>query len=293
MAQKASGGRTPEQVARDIKDYVQGKAGRKYRWRGYRSPQGSNVFDDVDPDTVPVGMTAEQLRDYRVRKDMYDADLIGDDYSQQKVNPYRVFRNRHTVRDMEAALDAFNKTDQFRDKYDTSFQDGQYDPRQYGEDNTGGTTDQAPAPITVVPTTTINPPRPRTVAAGWQATDENGAGTLTVIFRDGTYYNYYDVPEDVWNGFRASPSKGRYIRSSLDNFSRGRADMSGHASDARARAVMEALYAESRAAQTFAYQRGVFNKRSHNATRNSPRPSKAHSNPANGLSRGKFSRKKR
>ncbi len=66
-----------------------------------------------------------------------------------------------------------------------------------------------PAPLTVVPTSTSNLKRPRTVAAGWQANADNPKlGKLTVLFRDGTYYNYYDVSEAEWLRFKAAPSKG-------------------------------------------------------------------------------------
>ena len=92
------------------------------------------------------------------------------------------------------------------------------DPRDYEE---------APAPITIKPTSTINPHRPRTVAAGYRpGTSEDGtAGTLTVIFRDGTYYNYYEVPTWLWQNFKRVKSKGRFIAKYLDSYPRGYADI--------------------------------------------------------------------
>lgn len=66
-----------------------------------------------------------------------------------------------------------------------------------------------PAPLTVVPTSTSNLKRPRTVAAGWVANPgDEKLGKLTVLFRDGTYYNYYDVSEAEWLRFKTAPSKG-------------------------------------------------------------------------------------
>lgn len=66
-----------------------------------------------------------------------------------------------------------------------------------------------PAALSVIPTSTTNLRRPRTVAAGWQANpDDENTGKLTVVFRDGTYYNYYDVTKSEWDRFKASPSKG-------------------------------------------------------------------------------------
>lgn len=72
--------------------------------------------------------------------------------------------------------------------------------------------DRGPAALTDVPTSSTNYKRPRTVAAGWQENSEDDPfkGTLTVVFRDGTVYNFYDVPQEVWINFRASISKGRW-----------------------------------------------------------------------------------
>lgn len=70
--------------------------------------------------------------------------------------------------------------------------------------------DRHPAPITIRATATSNPKKPRTLRAGY----ESRTGTLTVIFEDGTWWNYYKVPEDMWQAFRAAPSKGRYLRQS-------------------------------------------------------------------------------
>lgn len=56
-----------------------------------------------------------------------------------------------------------------------------------------------------VPTSTTNYSRPRTVAAGYDPERQ----TMTVVFRDGTFYNYYEVTQSEWDAFRASYSKGR------------------------------------------------------------------------------------
>lgn len=80
-----------------------------------------------------------------------------------------------------------------------------------------------PAPLTVRPTSSSNAKRPRTVAAGYQryvgsranpenrpddAPDVYNLGKLTVMFRDGTLYNYYDVTPEEWSKFKAQISKG-------------------------------------------------------------------------------------
>ena len=75
--------------------------------------------------------------------------------------------------------------------------------------------DRHAAPITIRATSTKNPARPRTLRAGY----EYSTGTLTVIFRDGTWWNYYKVPVYMWEGFRSASSKGAYLRDSgLDNW---------------------------------------------------------------------------
>jgi hypothetical protein len=89
--------------------------------------------------------------------------------------------------------------------------------------------DETPAELTLVPTSTINPERPRTVAAGYDKIDKK----ITVVFRDGTFYNYYEVSPSEWQAFKARVSKGRYIYSYLDSKPRGPADVAGISAVAR------------------------------------------------------------
>jgi len=63
----------------------------------------------------------------------------------------------------------------------------------------------SPARLTDIPTSTTDVSRPRTVAAGY---DEQ-RGVMTVMFRDGTLYNYYEVTPGEWSNFSNSISKGR------------------------------------------------------------------------------------
>ena len=76
----------------------------------------------------------------------------------------------------------------------------------YGPGDTSVAMDrtQAPAALSVVPTSTSNLKRPRTVAAGY----DQDRMVLTVVFRDGTYYNYYDVTPQEWQRFKIAGSKG-------------------------------------------------------------------------------------
>ena len=64
------------------------------------------------------------------------------------------------------------------------------------------------------PTPTINPGRPRTLAAGY----DEYTMTLRIKFRDGEYYTYYQVPPSVWYKFQRASSPGRYINSTLNSY---------------------------------------------------------------------------
>lgn len=92
------------------------------------------------------------------------------------------------------------------------------------------TFDVDPSPTTIAKlelkgTSTTNPKRPRTIAAGY----DYPSGTLTVVFRDGTWWNYYKVPLETWDGFKGAVSKGEFLRASgLDEWDdMGPADRSG------------------------------------------------------------------
>ena len=47
-----------------------------------------------------------------------------------------------------------------------------------------------------------------------------------MVFRDGTYYNYYGVTPREWDLFRSNQSKGVFIRMFLDRKPRGVANAS-------------------------------------------------------------------
>ena len=73
---------------------------------------------------------------------------------------------------------------------------------------------------TEVPTQTSEPDRPRTVAASY----DPQRSVLTLVFRDSTIYNYYDVSVEEWYEFKRLPSKWEYISDYLNFKPRGPAD---------------------------------------------------------------------
>jgi hypothetical protein len=70
-----------------------------------------------------------------------------------------------------------------------------------------------PAQLQDIPTSSSNYKRPRTVAAGYDSNNQ----ILTVVFRDGTFWNYYDITPGIWMIFHSSLSKGPLINSDERN----------------------------------------------------------------------------
>jgi hypothetical protein len=77
------------------------------------------------------------------------------------------------------------------------------------------------AVLTDIPTSTTNFRRPRTVAAGYD--EENRI--VTVIFRDGTAWNYYGIPSEAWIKFSQSITKGPFLNNAYHNKGRGDGDL--------------------------------------------------------------------
>lgn len=73
------------------------------------------------------------------------------------------------------------------------------------------------------PTPSINPPRPRTLAAGYDQTTQ----TMYVRFREGAVYAYESVPPRVWRNFKRVKSPGRAINRTLNNYPYHRIDIDG------------------------------------------------------------------
>ncbi len=64
----------------------------------------------------------------------------------------------------------------------------------------------------VIPTNTSHPPRPRTIAAGYDPTSE----ILRITFRNGTSYDYHNVPRTTWQQFKKVKSPGKFINRRLN-----------------------------------------------------------------------------
>lgn len=130
--------------------------------------------------------------------------------------------------------------------FDAFLVDGEeYDTAGDGRVNVDG----RPAPLTIIPTSTSNPRRPRTYAAGYSYPTR----TLTVLFRDGVLYNYYDVEVATWLDFRNTFSKGVWLRENLETRGPGAGGerVTGGQSDALANAIV----ARARALQVKPIQR--------------------------------------
>ena len=63
---------------------------------------------------------------------------------------------------------------------------------------------------TPVTAPTINPARPRAKKIAYSQEAEK----LVVRFRDGTWWEYNEIPVDMWNDLKASNSTGRYLAGS-------------------------------------------------------------------------------
>lgn len=74
------------------------------------------------------------------------------------------------------------------------------------------------------PTATTNPARPRTLQAGYYRDRGDPTGVLRVRFRDGTPWEYFDVPPNVWRNFRRVKSPGRFINRVLNQYPYSRGD---------------------------------------------------------------------
>lgn len=73
---------------------------------------------------------------------------------------------------------------------------------QDSESNRGG-----PVNISVAPTRTSDPGRPRTVAMGY----DHATDVLRVVFREGAVYDYFGVSTQEWWRMKRTASPGKFI----------------------------------------------------------------------------------
>lgn len=276
MAKKSSGERL--RSIPELRAEMQSIAGARLSSGRLQENYTKNYFSPDAGRSKPTGYTDEQFFSAQARYDAERSGILGHNSDARfnsdlgsRVDPFAGMRGRSSRQEMQTRVDLWQemeKEDHLRaygDDASLRMSDVQFgpgyassgiDPHQDHENlsDWGISSKRAPAPITVAPTSTINPKRPRTVAAGYVVRGDDPAGTLTVVFRDGTYYNYYSVPEEVWNGFKSSPSKGRFIATNLDQYPRGEADLA--AMDLKVRSLIT-IYQAARLAQKHAYRKGT------------------------------------
>ena len=126
--------------------------------------------------------------------------------------------------------------------------------------------------LTDVPTSTTNYRRPRTVAAGYDPENK----IVTVIFRDGTPWNYYGVPEDAWIKFHQSITKGPFLNNAKTNSGRGPGDLLTYAGHGPADisqlspAAQREFYRISRASQVLAKDKTTGNAQQNRRPKSQP-----------------------
>jgi hypothetical protein len=86
-----------------------------------------------------------------------------------------------------------------------------------GQDETTANFPTRSGKYSEIPTSSSYTSRPRTVAAAYKPDFSANQGTLTVVFRDGTYYNYYDVRDTEWELFKGNLSKGPMLNPATKN----------------------------------------------------------------------------
>jgi hypothetical protein len=143
------------------------------------------------------------------------AQTIGTTRFEQPKPGSRAYSFRQVFGTTDRFGGSYNASDEFYEPLDQSYYSKLDTDRVYAPV-------QEAAALSDIPTSSSNFARPRTVAAGWKRKeDDPNAGTLTVVFRDGTLWNYYDVPVDVWARFYAAYSKGPMLNNATRNFGAG------------------------------------------------------------------------
>jgi hypothetical protein len=114
-------------------------------------------------------------------------------------------------RKLNLAVGMMEKLD-FKERFDEAWKDFEVevpkDIRDANRENENVGSSQLSAP-------TSNPSRPRALAIGYNP----NTNTLYVVFRDNTWWEYRNVPSNLWIGLKNSSSTGKYLRASgLDDW---------------------------------------------------------------------------
>jgi hypothetical protein len=107
----------------------------------------------------------------------------------------------------DKSRNAFGKKDTYFNYLDPDLVNRKYLFQDEGQGVVEGSYDGIQTPAVGeydIPTSTSNFKRPRTLAAGYDLAE----GTVTVVFRDGTFYNYYGISPGTWSTFKEAYSKG-------------------------------------------------------------------------------------
>lgn len=219
MARKAQGRGLP-----NPRDFDSGLVHEKHYWERAAGPEGNdNLIDTIRN----IGKAKADLMDQGVNP--WEGLPYGNNDPSFDNSEYQ----------SDEVVEAFAWSDEEFNETDSGF--------YYNNEALKPRSPSAAARITEVPTNTTNPDRPRTVAAGYDRQRQ----VITVVFRDGTFYNYYECNPRIWQAFKMSRSKGKYILAVLDDQPRGPADTD----DAVPVTVRAALYNVARAKQTTGHER--------------------------------------
>jgi hypothetical protein len=228
----------------------------------------------MDVDTIRTAKSiAGEVYDERGFLSALDSETTASNKAKIQQAIYNInnnqFKNKAQVVELSGLGDEFFKFGENRDKDNLykrgitadSYLDSDYEsPERTQGKRSGWTykgTPAAASALSDIPTSTTNWRRPRTVAAGYDYNPETDTGVITVVFRDGTFYNYYDIPPSVWIQFHDSFSKGPMLNRKTKNggqamdgkllsYKHGPADMSNLSPTAQ-----EFIYKVARTAQIY------------------------------------------
>lgn len=136
-------------------------------------------------------------------------------YSAMQDQKYSIKREKQRTKNFDRNLQLYlNDPDNYEDPRDYPEED-YYDEPERVQTPQDAIDKKTKARLSLSSTSTTDPEKPRTLSAGYD--EENYI--LTIQFRDGSLWNYYDVPPEMWNEFNSAESKGRFLEGSgLNNW---------------------------------------------------------------------------